>query len=268
MNVSCPVCGHSGNKASVRLGGFRIVECLGCTHHYAADAMEQAVDYDAIYETLEYYEAQVREIENEQVLHSYRVHGTYRYFFEQNSVVINATLLDIGCGVGRFLHAAHQAGFSVSGIDISALAIRIGSNHASFSMRSMTLQELAASGERYDCITSFEVLEHLSKPLEFLIAMKSILTANGSVFVTVPNWNCKMVQQALRNDWIPPVHRNFFTKTSLAELGKRACFSSVVCGKILSDPLPQELSGRMWWMVRRMAGRKVMAPGLWMKGLA
>jgi SAM-dependent methyltransferase len=266
MKVPCPVCSGVRHTESGPLGGFRVVRCDRCTHRYAPDAMELPVDYDVVYETPEYYEAQIKDIDSEGALRSHRSHGTYRYFFEEVAVPRGATLLDVGCGVGRFLHAAHQSGLIVSGIDVSALAIRIGSARAPFPMRMGTVQDAAGSGLRYDCVTAFEVLEHLSRPLEGLRAMKDLLVPSGRIFVTVPNGECETVRQTERKDWLPPVHRSLFSRRSLAELGRRAGLSSVECGSVRSDPFPREAVARMRWLARRVAGRRSSAPGLWMKG--
>lgn len=42
------------------------------------------------------------------------------------------------------------------------------------------------TGNFYDCIFIFEVLEHLFNPLYLLIVLKNLLKGGGSIFVTVP----------------------------------------------------------------------------------
>lgn len=249
------------------LGGFEIWACVNCGLRFAPGAFSVRVDYNAIYSTQEYYESQVREMESQDVRNDFRHHGTYRYFFEKVSKKGNVELLDVGCGVGRFLHAAAASGFSVSGIDVSAQAIERGKVNADFPMRCLTVEQAIEEPKRYDVVTAFEVLEHLSDPVEFLVKILKLLKPGGTVFCTVPNWDSPMHQHTERKDWIPPVHLCFHTKRSLAMLGHIAGLGNVHCGYILSDPVPGDLWGKLRWLVRRVKNIPLVKTGIWMSAL-
>ena len=85
-----------------------------------------AADYDAVYETAEYEEEQVNPFlasdNHDEFLH----HPTYAPFFREVPVSESASLLDVGCGVGRFLAAARSIGWKCRGIDVSRKAVEIG----------------------------------------------------------------------------------------------------------------------------------------------
>lgn len=64
------------------------------------------------------------------------------------SALASATgpVLDIGCGPGRFVHAAIMAGHLTLGIDISETAVRIAQEHGLPVLRRSVFQELPGEG--------------------------------------------------------------------------------------------------------------------------
>jgi 2-polyprenyl-3-methyl-5-hydroxy-6-metoxy-1,4-benzoquinol methylase len=189
---------------------------------------------------------------------------TYRPFFQTARRSDGATLIDLGCGVGRFCHAASENGWKVSGIDISKRAISVGTRYANFPMRNMNIEDLIATDERYDVATAFEVLEHLSDPDKFLVQMRTLLNPGGQIFCTVPNWNSPEVQNATQHDWLPPIHLLFFSRSSLAEVARRAGFRNIVIGEIWCDDFPAEWSRRPRWIARRIKHGPRSPLGLWL----
>jgi len=88
-------------------------------------------------------------------------------------------VLDVGCGEGAFLEKARRRGWKVAGTEIDVTrpavpGIRITSS-------------LAQAAGRFDCITCWHVLEHLPDPLAALREMRSRLTADGALILSVPN---------------------------------------------------------------------------------
>lgn len=98
-----------------------------------------------------------------------------RDFFVENRV---RSVLDIGCGVGRWAIYLAKNGLQVKGTDFSANAVRIARNWASeeelsveFSCR--TLTETAFPGERFDGVVAALILDNVSRE-EMLIGVNLI----------------------------------------------------------------------------------------------
>lgn len=262
---SCPICGTSSEPDYVRLGDFRIWRCLECGMRFAPDAFAVPVDYDAVYGTQEYWENQVSDLERlSRKPKQFTDVCTYRAFFARVRWRANARLLDVGCGVGRFCQAAHVKGWDVTGIDISAQAVELARRYAKFPVYHLSLQDMLEQGERFDVVTAFEVLEHLSRPLDFLLQCQQVLHIGGEFFCTVPNWDCAEIQTAKRKDWVPPIHLCFYTQGALQHLGHRAGFRKVQTGVIWSDPIPGGLVEKIKWVRRRLLRRARAPLGLWM----
>jgi 2-polyprenyl-3-methyl-5-hydroxy-6-metoxy-1,4-benzoquinol methylase len=263
--VSCPVCGSGASRDAVELAGYWLYCCARCTLRFAPDAFQATVDYDSVYQSTEYRRDQIEELRS---LDPQQMgeHPTYRAFFERVPHSPGARLLDIGCGVGRFGHGAYARGWDVTGIDVSELAIEIGRQAASFPMRAGTLKDLVNTGERFDVVTAFEVLEHLSAPLQFIMECQQLLRPGGQVFFTVPNWEARTVRTSTRPDWLPPIHLLFFSEPALQTLGELARLAPVSTGVIRADPIPERTSARARWLARRLLLRPRDALGLWLHG--
>lgn len=259
----CPVCGSPSAVADVELGGYQLEVCSRCTLRFAPGAFHASVDYDRVYQSAEYDTEQVQALQR---INGREIaeHPTYRAFFQQVRHFPGATLLDIGCGVGRFGHGAHAIGWKVTGIDISALAIAAGQAVAPFPLMACGVEELIEREERFDVITAFEVLEHLTEPVEFLLNAKRLLRPGGQMFCTVPNWESKTVQTSTRPDWLPPIHLLFFNQPALQKLGEVAGFDNVRTGVIRTDPLPPRIIARLRWLTRRIRWQSRESLGLWL----
>jgi 2-polyprenyl-3-methyl-5-hydroxy-6-metoxy-1,4-benzoquinol methylase len=263
--TSCPVCGHGAAPDEVKLGGYRLYQCLRCTLRFAPHAFTVAVDYDRVYQSAEYEREQVNVLKSLDP-RALAEHPTYRSFFGQVRHSPGARLLDVGCGVGRFGQGAYARGWDVTGIDVSARAIESGRPFAPFPLRVATVEELVQQGEQFDVVTAFEVLEHLTSPVEFLSAVGRLVSPGGQVFCTVPNWNSALVRNSTRPDWLPPIHLLFFSPASLKAAAERAGLVRVTTGVIRSDPMPRGTFPRARWLARRLLGRPREPLGLWVHG--
>lgn len=122
------------------------------------------------------------------------------------------SLLDVGCGDGRFLReaAARYDGRRLLGIDISAKAVALarGLNPGlEFSVRDIL--EDPESG-MFDVVTLLEVIEHIPpRSLEaFVRAAAAAARPGGWMIVTVPH----------RNEMLTPEHYQHFDAASLDRL--------------------------------------------------
>jgi len=263
--VDCPLgCGRSVPAGRI-VGGYPLWACPSCGLRFAPGAFGAAVDYESVYDSKEYWEAQVRPLCQGEDPLALVCHSTYAPFFKRVPATTGARLLDVGCGVGRFGRAAHARGFDVTGIDLSAKAIAIGQPFAPFPLRQSRLEDLGEVGE-FDVVTAFEVLEHLADPVATLRSMLSVLRPGGQLFVTVPNWNCKEVQNSERPEWLPPIHILFFTVSALARAGVLSGLTEVVTGEIQTDPFPVGSRSKARWLQRRLQGQPRSSLGLWLHG--
>jgi len=255
------VCAIPAESTPRVLGGFALARCRDCGLVFAPSALGVEVDYGAIYGTPEYEECQVRERHAD--AHGVAGLATFRPFFRRVRRQGGGRLLDVGCGVGRFCRAAAAHGWAVRGIDVSPEAIRIGREAGGVALQVGSIADVVAAGDRFDAITVFEVLEHTADPSSMLRAARDALVPGGHFFATVPNWNCDDVRSATRPDWVPPVHKLFFTRESVAALVRRAGFGRVRTGLVRTDAVPRRPWNLARWIWRRWRGTLGPDLGVW-----
>ncbi len=267
--VACPACTAPWSGERARVGPAEVLACATCGLWFSPETDVAAVDYSALYASPEYRAAQVEPLARTRDWRTFARYPTYRPFFEQVQRRAGESLLDVGCGVGIFCRAAHAAGWNVRGIDVAAAAVEQGRGSAPFPLECATAAALGERGERFDVVTAFEVLEHQSHPVPLVQDLFALLAPGGSLFCTVPNRESRLVQNASRPDWLPPVHLLFFTATALRQLLERVGFTVVASGVIDLEAPPSLLRpGRLKYELRRLRQRHLRPDpaGLWAHG--
>lgn len=139
-----------------------------------------------------------------------------------------ARLLDFGCGGGDFLARMQAQGWNVVGLDASDAAI------ANVKSRGLigyvgTLPHADLAEARFEAITMRQSLEHTHQPLDVLRAARDLLTSNGRLVVTVPNFG-GLTSRWFGADWHGldvPRHLTHFTPQTLRAMLERAGFSKI-----------------------------------------
>lgn len=98
-----------------------------------------------------------------------------------------SSILEVGVGEGHFLQAAKNRGFFIEGVELNPKGAERARN-LGFQVYEMMLNELSEQiDQRFDAICSFQVLEHVPNPREFLEGMISLLKPGGKLVLSVPN---------------------------------------------------------------------------------
>jgi len=109
-----------------------------------------------------------------------------RYQFLKEKL-INSAILDFGCGAGGFLDRAKESAAKVAGIELET-ALQPSYNERELSVYP-NLQSVIDSGEKYNLISAFHVVEHLPDPISILKALSQILAGGGEIIFEVPSSN-------------------------------------------------------------------------------
>ena len=134
------------------------------------------------------------------------------------------TLLDIGCASGAFLRAMHDGGWKGDGVEPSesqfARATKLAGG--SYTIQNCMLQD-ASLPNNYDLVTLWDVLEHVTDPVDFLQLAASHLKTGGHLALNVPRIDSPMAR-VLGSRWplLLAEHLNYFTIPSLRTCGKAA----------------------------------------------
>ena len=100
------------------------------------------------------------------------------------------TALDVGCGAGLLCEPLARLGARVTGIDAAPENIAVARDHAagaglSIDYRAAELATLA--GQRFDLVTSLEVVEHVADPGAFVRGLADAVADDGLLILSTPN---------------------------------------------------------------------------------
>lgn len=97
------------------------------------------------------------------------------------------SLLDVGAGTGAFAHTMKMRGWQVKGIEPDAGARKIAQELFGMQL-SPSMDEAQLRSNSYDAISLWHVLEHVHQLNDYVETLKSLLTADGKIFIAVPNY--------------------------------------------------------------------------------
>jgi SAM-dependent methyltransferase len=130
-------------------------------------------------------------------------------------------ILDYGCGSGEFiLTCSELVGTVCVGYDINPPRLYSDSNIVFTDKDS-----IVANYGHYNLIFSFQVIEHVSDPLKFLIFLNAQLTGSGRLIIETPSSSGILFSRYLRKfwgGWHAPRHFVIFDRESLSQLCKKA----------------------------------------------
>jgi len=97
------------------------------------------------------------------------------------------TLLDVGTGIGQFLHHAGVVYSKVYGTEVSDSAIRIAKDRYGLEVLKGDIESIDFGGLKFDNITLFHVLEHVPNPKSVVERCRQLLSEGGVLVIAVPN---------------------------------------------------------------------------------
>ncbi|MBV8159660.1 MAG: class I SAM-dependent methyltransferase, partial [Acidimicrobiia bacterium] len=133
-------------------------------------------------------------------------------------------LLDIGAYCGYFVDVACQGGFRAEGTELSSWAVAQG-RELGLTMHNDTVSDRAASGDRYDVVTMWDVVEHLEDPRAELIAAHGLLEPGGELHVSTidaGSWVARVMGR--RWPWLMDMHLFYFDRRNIGSLLEQAGF--------------------------------------------
>ena len=130
-------------------------------------------------------------------------------------------ILDVGCGTGEFLAELQKKGCEVWGIDFDPIAIRVGRKH--FLLKNLYAMPINKFFEAtplpiFDCITCFEVIEHVDNPKQLLLNLVAHIKPAGKIFLSTPS---RERMGAHLNGWdYPPNHLSRWNEKAIMNVCK------------------------------------------------
>ncbi|SRR5258706_2426066 len=142
---------------------------------------------------------------------------------------LQASLLEIGCGMGDFLLEAQSKGFAVSGLEVTDYLVQLANHRLGFSgVQKGYLESSGFNKESFDVVAFFDVIEHVRDPLDFMARVNGLLRKSGKVYIVTPSldsWSAKL----LGKNWMEykVEHLSYFSKKSITLLLEQTGFHKI-----------------------------------------
>ncbi|TET79527.1 methyltransferase domain-containing protein [candidate division TA06 bacterium] len=224
--MKCPVCDAT---RSINIGtskNYRIHKCLECKLEYAEPMRLEDATY---YQSRKFYQLK-RILAEKKILPSLRTKWEFGQFLKY-SPNRGGKLLDIGCGEGQFLYYARKLGYDVYGVDMDELSVDVAKKY--FHLDNIYAGDFDSFYEKggkrqFECITFFELLEHVEDPKRFLSRVRQLLKPGGYIALSAPNAERITVRLHLREKYdYPPHHLTRWGPESLRGFIEREGFEIV-----------------------------------------
>lgn len=261
----CPICSYLASAERTETGGPSLWQCHACGHRFAPNSFNIETGYDVRYPAPGWLAGKRLPLRLPARQRDLMLMPALLQFMRSRGTCGGRRLLDIGGALGGFGHAAAQRGWEV--VELAAGFGQPDTQQARpYAKLLPALCDLLISGERFEAITVLDVLEHTPDPVALLSAATAALAPGGTLFSTVPNWDCELVRQPLPPCPLPPRNLQYFTRHSLAAAARRAGLSIRGVGPLSTDPRPPAGTALASWTLRRLRRAPVWQPQLWLLG--
>ncbi len=161
------------------------------------------------------------EIASNSVLSDNPIHQRLLKAYVLASDLVNGDLLEVGCGEGRGIDWLLPKVNSFSAIDkIAPVVDELKKKYPAATFVSGNIPPLSSfSDNSFDCVVSFQVIEHIQNDVAYLKEIHRVLKPGGFALITTPNRPMSLS----RNPW----HIREYTAVELTNLAK-GIFAEVV----------------------------------------
>ena len=226
--VDCPVCEDTQNRQLFVKWGFKIVECAGCSHIFVKNQIRPE-KLESLYSSSDIdKQAKVRK-KGDSDLSTYWVLLYAKYLqllTTKHSDKKKINLLDVGAGGGEFIemckdipHPFELYAMEFSDHSKEHLTNLVGENR----LYRRSISEVDFGRNKFDVITLWGVLEHISNPYNELLKCSKILTKTGNILILVPNIRSRAF--GILGITVPTInprsHLSYYSFNSMKILAKR-----------------------------------------------
>lgn len=191
--AKCPLCHGKERKRLFELDRYDVYECSDCRLRFIDPCLSPEG-------TRYYYSSEETLMELNAFHNSYYDFGdpnanskTVRDFtrtlktLEGNSVNGDRKIFDVGCGNGLFLAVAKKRGWKVSGCEPSESNVALARSKFGLDVHCADFAVFVPTGDKYDVVSFWDVLEHMVEPSAFLEKVRGMLKPGGRIVVGGPN---------------------------------------------------------------------------------
>lgn len=233
IKSNCPACNNKKNKKYLKKRGLDYSICVRCKTYFVnprptLDILDKFYRQSKVYEYFNKFIFPQTEKERSKKIFLPRVNAIKKICKDRH--IKNPSIMDVGAGFGSFLKVAKKSKFFKRTLAIepsydgSKNCKKNGVDVIENILENIDPKVI----RKFDIITSFEVIEHLYSPINFLNLTKKFLKKNGLLIITCPNgegFDIQVLKE--KSDSIDHEHLNYFNPASIQQLYARAGFKVI-----------------------------------------
>lgn len=215
--IVCNVCGAEVSTVLISKGGHHVYQCTACGLAFT-HPQPQAIDEQYDYSYFDLYRKRRK----------FRLERANTRLKAIELIGEPGRLLDIGCSLGYFVEAANARGWCASGIEISPFASE-EARQLGLDVRTGILEDAGHPDASFECVTMWDVLEHVPDPTAHMLGVHRILSSGGLVVIGTPNLAHVQFRRK-REQWRhlkPAEHIFYFQESSISLLLRKTGFRIV-----------------------------------------
>lgn len=142
-----------------------------------------------------------------------------------NKIILNSTILDLGCGRGEWLALLKENGYSPIGVDLNEkMALYCQMNDLNVISGDCIEYLNALPNNSVDLISGFQLIEHLSmmQISQLFTESARVLKSGGMIIFETPN--AKNVEVSAYNFYVDPTHKHPLHEDLMEFLAKKKGF--------------------------------------------
>lgn len=177
MSAQCLVCSATVETKIAKLDNYSILKCPDCSLRFL-DPMPSEEGLAEFYASHENFNHYAKVAERKLKSGAAKIKRLMKYAPSGN-------FIDIGCSTGANVEAARRLGFAASGIDLCRESIEFAREN--FSQCDFQVATVDVVDAKYDLVFCTEVLEHVTKPHEFVESISKIMKPGAVLYMTTPD---------------------------------------------------------------------------------
>ena len=223
--TNCPLCLSGDSVEIYKIDGFTYHECQSCDSLYTKPTLRQDV-LESLYSdgTYQVYQDSLvkTSLDLRKGVLEERKHSQIQSLVGQST----PSLLDVGCGGASFLDVCKKNGWEVEGIDPSPSSSKVALEKYNIKVHHGDFNDMEFE-KRFDVITLWGVLEHMSDPISALSKVVSLLKVGGILAFEVPSADCFLSEYLRKYNFSPTRyiesgrHNIFFSKKLIRKIAAR-----------------------------------------------
>ena len=217
--INCPLCSADLFRKKYEIKSWNIVKCTKCGLVYVNPRLQKN-ELINIY-TENYFDNDAVGYLHYKDISELRTKNFQKWVADATSYFqapVSCRALDIGCAAGYCLDVFKAMGWDACGVEVNkAYASQLKQD--GYKVYNAPLLEINFN-ERYDIITLFDVVEHLTDLREHFSKLGSILSDNGIIVIITPDFN-SLQRRIFGKKWFqfkPVEHINYFNLHTLKNL--------------------------------------------------